>query len=210
MDIPRHKVFISYYHNDDQQYKNHLINMCEVDSYTGREQSIFDDYSVRERDIDDTNLSAERIRCIIRDEYIRDATVLILLCGKNTRYRKHIDWEIHAAMFDTEKNPQMGILVINLPTISQWIRASAEEEKSIISNNDEWFSLDTRRDFESHYPYIPSRIIDNFVKGAPITVVEWDKICGNPRLLKILIDNAFKRRNQFAYDISAPLRKSNS
>lgn len=71
MDIPRHKVFISYYHKDDQQYKDYLINMQEWNSQTWQLQSIFDDYSVRENDIDDTGLTSERIRCIIRDEYIK-------------------------------------------------------------------------------------------------------------------------------------------
>lgn len=44
MDIPRHKVFISYYHKDDQQYKDYLINMQEWNSQTWQLQSIFDDY----------------------------------------------------------------------------------------------------------------------------------------------------------------------
>lgn len=210
MDIPRHKVFISYYHQDDQQYKNHLINMEEYNLETMQNQSIFDDYSVHENEIDDTGLTSEQIRRIIRDEYIKDATVLILLCGQNTRKRKHIDWEIHAAMYDSEKNPQMGIIVINLPTITQSIRASSQEEKPLLSDNKNWFTLETRQDFESHYPYMPSRIIDNFMAGVPITVVEWDRIQNNPQRLKQLIDNAFNRRTEVSYDHSAPLRRQNS
>ena len=31
MSIDRHRVFISYYHKDDQAYKNQLINMTEFD-----------------------------------------------------------------------------------------------------------------------------------------------------------------------------------
>lgn len=119
MSIDRHKVFISYYHKDDQAYKNQLINMTELDFATKCRQSIFEDYSVHENEIDDTGLNSEQIRCIIRDEYIKDATVLILLCGQNTKTRKHIDWEIHAAMYDSDANRQMGIIVINLPTINQ-------------------------------------------------------------------------------------------
>lgn len=211
MDIPRHKVFISYYHKDDQFYKNFLINMQEYDYSKSSIVSIFDDYSVHEDEIDDTGLSAERIRCIIRDEYIKDATVLILLCGQNTRKRKHIDWEIHAAMFDTQLNPKMGILVINLPTISQSIRAGKDEEKPLIAPfGTHWTSLSTRKEYEEHYPYMPSRIIDNFEKGVPITVVNWKTIQNDPQKLKQLIDNAFNRRKTNEYDYSAPLRRNNS
>ena len=111
--IERHKVFISYYHFDDQYYKNKLIEMNHFNFEKLKYESIFEDYSVRNGDIDDTFMTSEQIRRKIRDEYIKDATVLILLCGKNTKKRKHVDWEIHAAMYDSEVNPQMGIIVIN-------------------------------------------------------------------------------------------------
>ena len=210
MYIPRHKVFISYYHHDDQTYKDILINMQELNPDTWQLQSIFEDCSVHENEIDDTGLTSEQIRCIIRDEYIKDATVLILLCGQNTRKRKHIDWEIHAAMYDSEKNPQMGILVINSPTINQSVRASTNEEKPLLSDNGHWFSLKTRQEFEQYYPYMPSRIIDNFIKDVPITVVEWNRVQGDPQILKQLIDNAYSRRFEVTYDHSAPLRRQNS
>ena len=210
MYVPRHKVFISYYHHDDQIYKDILINMQELIPDTWQLQSIFEDCSVHENEIDDTGLTSEQIRCIIRDEYIKDATVLILLCGQNTRKRKHIDWEIHAAMYDSDKNPQMGILVINLPTINQSVRASTNEEKPLLSDNGHWFSLKTRQEFEQYYPYMPSRIIDNFIKDVPITVVEWNRVQGDPQILKQLIDNAYSRRFEVTYDHSTPLRRQNS
>lgn len=210
MNIARHRVFISYYHHDDQRYKDYLIKMQEFNIETMQMQSIFEDFSVHENEIDDTGLSSEQIRCIIRDEYIKDATVLILLCGENTKKRKHIDWELHAAMYDSLANRQMGIIVINLPTIKQGIRASSEEEKPLLSDFGQWYSIENRAEFEVQYPYIPSRIIDNFVKGVPITVVEWSRIENHPTILKQLIDNAFNRRFDFTYDHSSPLRRQNS
>ena len=58
-----HKVFISYYHKKDQYYKNKLVEL-------GEQNSIFIDASVDTGDISD-DLSDERIREIIRDEYLR-------------------------------------------------------------------------------------------------------------------------------------------
>lgn len=211
MDIPRHKVFISYYHLDDQQYKNNLTELKYYKQYFGFE-SVFDDYSVGIGDIDDEDLTDEQIRIKIRDEYISDATVLVLLCGKNTKYRKHIDWEIHAAMYDSESNPQLGIIVINLPYIVQSSRISDETEKEIIDplKNKKWVKFKNRSEFEEAYPYMPSRIIDNFVKDIPITVVDWNVVYNNPNELMRLIDNAFKRKKDLKYDHSALLRKNNS
>ena len=210
MSIARHRVFISYYHHDDQRYKDYLIKMQEFNIETMQMLSIFEDFSVHEKEIDDAGLSSEQIRCIIRDEYIKDATVLILLCGENTKKRKHIDWELHAAMYDSPANRQMGIIVVNLPTIKQGIRASSEEEKPLLSDFGQWYSIDNRAEFEAQYPYMPSRIIDNFVKEVPITVVEWSRIENHPTILKQLIDNAFNRRFDFTYDHSSPLRRQNS
>ena len=87
MDEIKHKVFISFYHEDDQCYKNELASFAE-------ENGIFIDCSVATGDIDE-NLEDEKIREIIRDEYLKDTSVTILLVGQNTQYRKHVDWELY-------------------------------------------------------------------------------------------------------------------
>ena len=155
-------------------------------------------------------MTDEQIRRKIRDEFIKNATVLVLLCGQNTKYRKHVDWEIHAAMYDSEFNPKMGIVVINLPSIHQFVRSSSDEEKQLIDPYATWRTIESRKEFEEKYPYMPSRIIDNFVKGVPISVVDWDRIESDPSVLLKLIDNAYNRKSSITYDHSAPLRGRNS
>ena len=219
--IPRHKVFISYYHQDDQRYKNYLIQLEEINYDTNSYQSIFDDYSVREYDIDDTGMTDEQVRREIRDNYINEATVLILLCGIHTKERKFIDWEIHAAMFNTEEKPKLGIIVINLPTLNgqNHIQSGQEDEKAIIGSPFmNWFSVKSRAEYERRFPYLPSRIIDNFESSLtnediiPITVVEWDRIKNDNGVLKTLIDNAYRRSrdSNYHYNHSAPLKNRNS
>ena len=213
-DIPRHKVFISYYHADDQYYKNYLIGMKEYTSCFGY-QSIFDDYSVHENDVDDTGLNDEQVRRIIRDDYIQDATVLVLLCGQNTKHRKHIDWEIHAAMYNSDVNPKMGLLVINLPSISseQGMLACGNDEEQVMSNGfTSWTPI--KKDItyiEQKYSYLPHRIVTNIARtNVNISIVNWDVIANNSEKLKYLIDNAFNRRKTNDYDHSEPLRRKNS
>ena len=214
MSIPRHKVFISYYHQDDQDYKDHLINLKEFNNQTWKFQSIFEDYSVHENEIDDTNMSSEQIRREIRDNYIKDATVLVLLCGENTKRRKHIDWEIHAAMYDSDTNPKMGILVINLPTIQsqQTMIACGAEEQNLMAPFSTWSPLDkSRTSLEEEHPYLPSRIITNLMRDdVHISLVNWDVVANNTEKLKRLIDKAFERRKNNHYDHSEPLRRKNS
>ncbi len=49
------------------------------------------DESVGDGDIDDDNLATETIRQRIRDNFIRDATVTVVLIGPCTWQRKHVD-----------------------------------------------------------------------------------------------------------------------
>ena len=100
-----HKVFISYHHANDQYYKECLVNM-------GKYYEIFIDRSVDTGDISD-NLTDQAIREKIRDEYLRDSTVTIVLVGLETKRRKHVDWEIYSSMIDGKINKKSGILVVN-------------------------------------------------------------------------------------------------
>lgn len=213
-NIKRHRVFISYYHNDDQYYKDLLINMTEYDYAKMQYVSIFDDYSVHENEIDDTGMTDEQIRREIRDNYIKHATVLILLCGENTKRRKHIDWEIHAAMYDSETNPKMGILVINLPSISNSSKmlACGKDEEDAMGSNIMWVPASKDiSDLRDSHPYMPERILTNMAKeDVTISVANWNNICNDTDAIKLLIDNAFKRRENNCYDHSAPLRRKNT
>lgn len=106
---PRHKVFVSYHHDGDEYYKETLRNGFD-DSFV--------DLSVRPLEVDD-HLKTERIRQIIRDQYIRDATVTIVLVGSGTWRRKYVDWEIDASLRSTKHNPRTGLLGILAPTYSE-------------------------------------------------------------------------------------------
>lgn len=197
-----HKVFISYYHKDDQWYKEALVKF-------GTTNSIFIDASVDTGDIPDY-LPDERIREIIRDKYLRDSTVTIVLIGTETKRRKHIDWEIYSSMYDGAVNKKSGILIINLPGVSDRCSVAHDYEKEIVYPNiKSWTSINTRAEYERRYPYMPDRIIDNLLEPeAKISVAPWNRI--NETTLKFLIDAAFKDRARCVYDLSRPMRRANS
>lgn len=102
----KRNVFISYYHEQDQEYKNRFVRMM---------QDHIVDKSVNVGNIVDQNLPLDEIRRKIRDDYIADATVTIVLIGPCTWQRKHVDWEISSSIRKTQKNPRCGLLGIRLP-----------------------------------------------------------------------------------------------
>ena len=205
MDIPKHKVFISYYHAEDQNYKNALIGASDL----------FKDCSVHEDEVDaDDNMTDEQIRREIRDKYISDATVLLLLCGRHTKERKYIDWEIQAAMTDYDNNPKMGIVVVNLPSIKglQKVRSVFGEEDKQYFPSIAWVSASNDYStLKEEYPYLPERIVKNMTRNdVKISIIDWEQFSQYSMRLKGLIDVAFNHRKEQDYDISEKLRRRNS
>lgn len=197
----KHKVFISYHHSNDQLYKDLLVQQNMINE-------IFIDVSVDSGEISDS-LSDEEIRIKIRDEYLRDSSVTILLVGKETKYRKHVDWEIYSSMYDGKNNKKSGILVINLPSTNcKSFTVADENEKKIYPAGFSWTTLQTRKDYEERYPFLPDRIIDNLlIRKSKISVTTWDTIYTNPKTLEFLIDSRFRDRTETEYDLSRSMRR---
>lgn len=197
------KVFISYYHKDAQRFKDELISLND-------NHQLFIDNSVEVGDIDDEHLSDEQIRIKIRDDYIKDSDVLILLCGKNSKHRKHIDWELHAAMYKSEAKNPIPILVFNLPDCSNCCRRNNKREGEIIENgiSTHWTSLDGYSEFKRYYPDLPERLLKSLVnKKTPVTIVNLNSLTIGQ--IKELIEYTYQRRLQFEYDDSERLRRKN-
>ncbi len=198
-----HKVFISHHHDNDQWYKERLVEY-------GEKYSIFLDRSVDTGDIPD-GWTDQQIRREIRDRYLRDSTVTIVLVGTETRRRKHIDWEIHSSMYDGSVNRRSGIVVINLPGISDYFNAAhGEEEKRLLYPDiKSWTTINERAEYERRYPYMPDRILDNLLKSdVTISVAPWNRINGTT--LEFLIEAAFRNRADCGYDLSRSMRRANS
>ena len=200
-----HRVFLSNHHERDQEYKEQLIRI-------GESYGIFIDGSVDTGDIDDEDLSDETIRETIRDDYLRDTTVTIVLIGIETKYRKHVDWETYSSMYDGAKNKKSGIIAVNLPDIG--VRPviaphGTNEKQPVYPDICSWHDDRRRVYFESTYPYMPDRIIDNLVSTeALVSVTNWERII-QPSNLKTLIEVAFRDGEKCKYDMSRPLRRRN-
>lgn len=197
-----HRVFVSFYHRDDQSYKDALVEWA-------KEHEVFIDGSVETGDIPD-EWDDQKIRETIRDEYLRDTSVTILLVGPNTKHRKHVDWEIYSSMYDGKKNKKSGIIVVMLPeTKCDGCHIPYANEKSqIYPEITNWVKVDSRNEYEQRYPDMPERIIDNLMAdGVKISLTTWNKL--TPSNLRLMIDNAYENRLTQSYDLSRDMRRRN-
>lgn len=165
----KHKVFISYYHADDEFYRNRFEELFG---------NIFINKSVKPGDIDSDN-SDDYIKTLIREDYISDASVLIVLIGPKTYCRKHIDWEIYAGL---DKNA--GVIGLCLPEHSSY------NNNNIVTYDD-----------------IPERLKDNHKSGY-VQIYDWttsvDTIKKN---IQYAFDNRIKNKDK--RDFSLPQYKYN-
>ena len=192
-----HKVFISYHHANDQHYKDVLLHWNAL-------FPTFIDCSVDTGDISDS-LGAQAIRQKIRDEYLRESTVTIVLAGAETKKRKHVDWEVYSSMIDGSVNKKSGIIVVNLPTTGSYNfhTSHSGEKQALYPSQTNWQRITNRTDYEARYPYLLARLIDNLQKTeALISVVNWSLIESDFSKLGWLIDATFDDRSKCEYDFT--------
>jgi len=102
-----HKVFVSYYHKDDEYYKDRFEELFG---------HLFINKSVEPGEID-TDDSTDYIKRLIQEDYLSDTSVLVVLVGQKTYCRKHVDWEIYEAL-NKKVEGYSGVLGLLLPTRS--------------------------------------------------------------------------------------------
>lgn len=154
----RHKVFLSYYHRDDQVYRN---------EFEAKSKHIYATKSVQSGDIDSDN-SAHYIKCLIRDGFVEDASIVVVLVGPKTRCRKHVDWEISAGL-NKKVGGYSGLIGILLPT----------------------FPTQPNNKFYSHD--LPARLNVNADSGYA-SLYLWRYLISDVSRLTLALDEAFDRR----------------
>ena len=165
----KHKVFVSYHHANDQAYRN------AFEALFSEQHGVFLSKSVQIGDIDES-LPTETIRHKVRDEYLRDSTVTVVLIGTQTWQRKHVDWEISSSIRQTQHSSRSGLLGIILPTHPSYGESTYDAG------------------------IIPPRLADNQVCGYA-SIYDWSN---DPSTVARWIEDAFQRRQTSSPDHSYP------
>jgi hypothetical protein len=108
VDSSRHKCFLSY----------RVTDMDEVESFLDDFGTEFIPRSVGVTEEDDFIESDDDayIKRRIRELYLIDSTVTILLVGSCSWSRKFIDWELSSSLRNDSVNRRNGLLAIGLPS----------------------------------------------------------------------------------------------
>lgn len=183
MSTPKHKVFISFHHGDiqlDPKCGQYWKDRFEYLFHNQFEALI--SRSVQDGDISD-GIMTDTTRQKIRDNYIADATVTVVLIGPETWKRKHVDWEISSSIRDTKNNSRCGLMGILLPTYPDY---------NSVKN--------------TYNPYtIPPRLYDN-IKCEFAKIYLWNE---SPFQMMDWIHEAYTRRYNVNPNNSYPMFANN-
>ncbi len=158
-----HKVFISYFHDEDAKYRYEF-------------EKIFSNVMVSKA-VDfgeiEPNANEDYVYQLLRDYYLSDSTVTVVLIGEHTWQRKYVDWEIYSTLRNTKNSPRSGLLGILLPT---YLKPSPNK-----------YNIYT----------IPPRLFDNLNEGTDgkkpfAEIYDWST---DQEFIKRIIHKAFLRRD---------------
>lgn len=107
----RRKCFISYHHADELEVEN-FIDTFDHNGNVLIARGIGANMSGDI--INSTN--DDYIKAQIREKYLRDTSVTIVLVGRETWGRKFVDWEVGASLRNTPTASASGLLAIALPS----------------------------------------------------------------------------------------------
>ena len=167
---PRHNVFVSNRHSvGDQKYRD------DFESLFAEKHGVMVSKSVQIGDIN-PNFATDSVRQKIRDEFLRDSTVTVVLIGPETWRRKHVDLEIGSSIRHTQYSTRSGLLGIILPT----------------------YPRNDPSKYDGHT--IPPRLYDNIQCGFA-KIYNWST---DPAAVQKWIHEAFEWRNKIDPDNSFP------
>ena len=105
----RHRCFVSYHKANTTAVKNFVEEFSDV--FTAKTVGVTDDDDFI--DSDDRDYVMRRIR----EKYLSNTTVTIVLIGECTKARKYVDWEIASTLRNDPVNGRSGLLGINMKSV---------------------------------------------------------------------------------------------
>ena len=146
MNEVRHKVFISYHHDDQDEVEKFVETFDqERDVFIARALGV-----EMEQDIIDSD-NTDYVMSRIRELYLKDSPVTIVLIGKCTWARRYVDWEIQASLRHGKTATPNGLLGLVLPSAGKKPKAPDRLSKNLLGKNSgdgyaRWYWYPQRKD----------------------------------------------------------------
>lgn len=144
----RHRVFVSYHH-DDQNEVDDFVRTFADERHVFIARALGVDMEQDIIDSDDTEYVMRRVR----ELYLKNSTVTIVLIGRCTWARRYVDWEIQSSLRHGTTVTANGLVGITLPSAANRSSRQPPNRLSLNLKGDNnadgyarWYKYPTRRD----------------------------------------------------------------
>ncbi|MGK8508192.1 TIR domain-containing protein [Nocardia asiatica] len=169
VDSTRHKCFISYHGEDVDEVSTFLDDFGT--EFIAKTIGVTDEDDFI--DSEDTDYIMSRIR----QDYLGNSTVTIVLIGKCTWARKYVDWEVFSSLRDSKHSKVNGLLAIELPSVAGNSRLPGR-----VSDNVERDAYGRNLGYARYYVYPSSKqTIRDWISDAYVGRTTRDALIDNSR-----------------------------
>jgi hypothetical protein len=108
----RHKCFISY----------HQADLDEVTQFIETFESVFIPQVIGVSNEDDfiDSTDTDYVMDKVRERYLTNSAVTIVMVGRCTWARRYVDWEVYSSLRHDKNNKRSGLLAITLPSAANY------------------------------------------------------------------------------------------
>lgn len=172
----KRKVFVSYCH----------LNQTEADAFVERWKTVFIPRALGTTFSDDiiNSTNPEYVMSQIRQKYLGDSTVTIVLIGTCTHSRRYVDWELKASLRQGDCAPN-GLLAFLLPS------AQLPEGRVFTKT-------------QSRYPPIPARLDLNYLPNSAVKYARYCTMPSTAEEMRAHVEDAYAARTGRAASIINP------
>jgi len=165
----RHKCFVSYHVDDADEVEDFLESFGEAFIPRCLGVTADDDF------VDSSN--EDYIKRRIREKYLTDSTVTIVLLGRCTWSRKFVDWEVASSLRNDPSNKRSGLLAIPLPSMDNEARLPDRVR-------DNWTKGDEGASYALYHSYPSSKSILKASISSAFNKRDEGNLVDNSRSLK--------------------------
>ncbi len=218
------RVFVSYHHGLNKGHAEKIQSIIQSLGYN--DISITDEIKIEDED----TKTEETIRREIRDRFLREVDVTIVIVGQDSINRKHIDWEIRSSIYRFENSREGSIVVVNAladenrgskwimdPELIDLVDVGKSPEKIRFwpnefpgaSNSFDWLPERIFNSIKNNYDY-DSCMSGNY-QHAVFPIIGYEDVKTNNGVLDRAIQHALEMRvkNKGKWDTNSKMMKQN-
>ncbi len=157
-DTTRHKCFVSYHAADSVEVQQFIEQFGET--FIPRVIGVSDD----DPWVDSSN--TDYIMSLVRERYLGDSTVTIVLVGRCTWARRYVDWEVYSSLKQYAGSQINGLMAVTLPSAANYsskqLPARVDDNVIDVDGYARWYKypstqLSLRNQIETAFGYRSSR-----------------------------------------------------